>query len=234
MSIFNSLRNKKRSENYRTLLEPQQFVSEETKGSEFDRAFTRLKVALSLLVEQKRNRGSAILCASPNGEEGRTNMAINLTLSCASPFKKAILVDADLRRGKATKIFGLEEEKGLFDYLLGEATIEEIIHPLCNTENAFFIPCGMNIHKPFDLLADKKMKSLLSALRKEHSFIFFDTTPMLVHTDALALAPITDGSIVVGKQNKTREEEMRQTVSLLKQYKSNVLGLVFTDYKKRR
>ena len=74
---------------------------------------------------------STIMVTSPNPSEGKTMVASNLALSLALNDRPTVIIDCDLRKPRVHKIFDLDSQPGLTNYLTGNATREEILlaHP---------------------------------------------------------------------------------------------------------
>ena len=59
--------------------------------------------------------------------EGKSTTINNLAFTCAKGGYNVLVVDADLRRATQHKLFGVSNELGLTDYLIGRAEIDEIV-----------------------------------------------------------------------------------------------------------
>ena len=73
--------------------------------------------------------GSIVSIANQKGGVGKTTTAVNLSASMAVAEKVSLLVDCD-PQGNATTGLGIERktlEKGLYEFILGSATEEEVI-----------------------------------------------------------------------------------------------------------
>ena len=68
------------------------------------------------------NTPKIIMVASAMSGEGKSLVAVNLaSIIAAELHSHALLVDCDLRNPSLTRWFGLQEKKGLSDYLTGKA-----------------------------------------------------------------------------------------------------------------
>lgn len=193
-------------------------------------AFRNLKAAISVSVPKKEG-GVAIMSTSSYPEDGKTTVTTNLALMFALSNAKVILVDADIRKGRVAKYFKCKSAPGLSDCLSGQNTLEEVVHASKVNENLSFITCGTHSPKPYELLESDEMKNLLSELRKEYDYIIIDTPPVLLLSDALALAPVTDGSVLVCRHQASYVSDISRALNTLNFAKSNVLGVVVNDYK---
>jgi Mrp family chromosome partitioning ATPase len=75
------------------------------------------------------------------------------------------------------------------------------------------------------------MKELLEELRTRYDYVIIDTPPVLLISDALALTPITDGTVLVCRHNVSYVSDISRALSTLEFAKANLLGVVVNDYK---
>jgi capsular exopolysaccharide synthesis family protein len=193
-------------------------------------AFRNLKAALSVSVP-KKNGGVAIMTTSAYPEDGKTTVTVNLALMFALSDAKVVLVDADIRKGRVAKYFKRKSAPGLSDCLSGQKTLDEVIHKSHVNENLSYITCGTHSPKPYELLESNEMKELLAELRTRYDYVIIDTPPVLLISDALALTPITDGTVLVCRHNVSYVSDISRALSTLEFAKANLLGVVVNDYK---
>ena len=97
---------------------------------------------------------------------GKTLTAVNLAVSLAlDPNYTVLLVDLDLRRPKLATYFGLTADKGLSDYLIGDAALTDcLINP--GLERLVIMPGGKPLYSSSEALASQKMRSLASEFKE--------------------------------------------------------------------
>lgn len=193
-------------------------------------AFRNLKAALSVSVP-KKDGGTAIMLTSAYPEDGKTTVTVNLALMFALSDAKVVLVDADIRKGRVAKYFKRKSSPGLSDCLSGQNTLDEVIHQSHLNENLSYITCGTHSPKPYELLESNEMKGLLQELRSRYDYVIIDTPPVLLISDALALATVTDGTALVCRHNVSYVSDISRALNALEFAKANVLGIVVNDYK---
>ena len=193
-------------------------------------AFRNLKAALSVSVP-KKDGGVAIMTTSAYPEDGKTTVTVNLALMFALSDAKVILIDADIRKGRVAKYFKRKSTPGLSDCLSGQNTLDEVIHQSHVNENLSYITCGTHSPKPYELLESNEMKELLAELRTRYDYVIIDTPPVLLISDALAITPITDGTVLVCRHNVSYVSDVTRALNTLQFAKANVLGIVVNDYK---
>ncbi len=193
-------------------------------------AFRNLKAALSVSVP-KKDGGVTIMTTSAYPEDGKTTVTVNLALMFALSDAKVILIDADIRKGRVAKYFKCRTVPGLSDYLSGQNSLDEVIHHSHMNENLSYITCGTHSPKPYELLESEEMQKLLDDLKKRYDYIIIDTPPILLISDALAIAPFTDGVALVCRHQVSFVSDIAKALNTLKFSKANVLGVIVNDYK---
>jgi len=201
-------------------------------SSPFDvtEAFRNLKASISVSVP-RRAGGITLMMTSGYPEDGKTTVTVNLALMFAVSDAKVILIDADIRKGRVAKYFHKRSSPGLSDYLSGQNTLEEVVHHSNTYEHLSYITCGTHSPKPYELLESDEMKNLINKLKQEYDYIIIDTPPILLISDALALAPLTDGVALICRHQVSYVSDIARALNSLSFAKANVLGVIVNDYK---
>ena len=194
-------------------------------------AFRNLKASISVSVPKKKNGGVSIVITSSYPEEGKTTVSSNLALMFAQSDMKVVIVDADIRKGRIAKYFKHEEKVGLSDLISGQATLDEVLKVSKINENLYIIPCGTHSPKPYELLESEAMQEINEKLKETFDYVFYDTPPVLVVPDALAIATKTDGAVLVVRHMSSYISDISKSINTLKFAKVNLLGTIVNDYK---
>lgn len=195
-------------------------VSHDTKSD----AFRMLRT--QILMKMRENGWQTLAVTSPNKGAGKSTIALNLAISFAMEVDyTALLVDADLRDPDLRPMLELEPGRGLADYLMGRAAIEDLlIHP--NIGNLVVLPGGAPIAQTSELMRSPMMADMIRELRARYRdrLIVFDVPPILSGADTLALSTYMDATILLVEECKTRTEDIERACELLRD--SNLLGIV--------
>ncbi len=81
---------------------------------------------------------------------------------------------------------------------------------------------------PSELLASQHMRALLTELRASYDLVLIDTPPLLPVTDAAAVAPATDGVILVCRFKETTRTQVESAAGALRAVSAPLLGTVFS------
>ena len=194
-------------------------------------SFRNLKASISVSVPKKNQGGVSIVITSSYPEEGKTTVSSNIALMFAQSDMKVVLVDADIRKGRIAKNFKENESVGLSNLISGQATLEEVLKVSKINENLYIIPCGTHSPKPYELLESETMQEINEKLKEKFDYVFYDTPPVLVVPDALAIASKTEGTILVTRHMSSYVSDITKSLNTLKFAKVNVLGTIVNDYK---
>ena len=170
-----------------------------------------------------------LIITSPTPEDGKTTIATNLAIALAQGSSQVVLIDADLRRPRVHKVFGLENKVGLSSlFVQPEIYLDGNFHTV-KTENLQILPSGGTPPNPSELLGSRKMNEILKQLEEKFDIILLDTPPVLTVTDAVALSSSVDGVMVVAKIGKTKQAALMQAIEQLRQVNANIVGIVIND-----
>lgn len=166
-----------------------------------------------------------IIVTSASPGEGKTTTCLNLAIAFAQTDAKVLIIDADLRKPRINRHLSIERENGLSDLLCGMITTSEAIKR-CERHNLDCITAGQIPPNPAELLSSKEMELLLEELGESYDYIFIDTPPVTVVTEAAAMAKCTDGVILIIRQNHTISESVERARNNLNMANAKILGYV--------
>ncbi len=191
-----------------------------------DVLFNEKVKGLRAMVEQKADLHQMRLIGitSSIAGEGKTLTCVQLGRSLASTGrKKILLVDVDIRKADLTHGMGARRTPGLTEYLLGGATLPQILQAT-KVPNLSLITTGIEANSPADLLAGDKFKSFLQEIRSSYDLVLLDTPPILPVADTPTIRELTDGFLLVYRVGSTPYTMLRQAIEELEE--KNVLGAV--------
>ena len=174
----------------------------------------------------------AIVVTSSKPEEGKSTTAGNLAISLASDKKKILLMDLDLRRASLHKKFGISNQAGFTEVVLGKKSIFECVQ--CKSEYLDILTAGKLPPNPSEMLGSKVVEELLETLKEQYDYIILDLPPILAVTDGQIMASKADGVVFVVKYGSTKKDEIVQAKKLLDKVKANIIGSVLTRVKKEQ
>lgn len=160
--------------------------------------------------------------------EGKSTTAINLSYVLAEKGSKVLLIDGDLRIPSVAKKINIPSTPGLTEVLMGKNDqIENYKSSLLDTW--YIMPSGDIPPNPSELLGSKRMESALASLRETFDYIIIDLPPVNIVSDALSIANLITGMIVVIREEYTEKKELEYCFRQLKLSNVNILGCVMNE-----
>jgi tyrosine-protein kinase Etk/Wzc len=220
-------------------------ILSEISFSDQEEALVVSKLGLSIVAEQIRALRTNLAFASPGqtlqtilftssiSGEGKTFISLNLGASLAMIDKKTIILEMDMRKPKLHTSLNIANNKGLSNYLSGQATLDEIIHTVPGQDNYFIITCGTIPPNPAELLTKGRLSELFNNLRANFDYIIIDAPPVGIVTDAQILEQQSDSTIYVIRHDFTLRSHLSIVNELYKENKFKNLNLVLNSVSER-
>jgi len=181
------------------------------------------------LVHAHGTAGPLIVTISSAGSgDGKSFLSSNLALAFAEAGHRTLLIDGDVRRGVAHRLFNTVRKPGLTDFLAGSAPRDAIIQSTAYT-SVSFIGSGTRHHVSPELLGTPAMMQLLAALRASYGVILIDSPPLGIGVDPYLLATATGNLLLVIRTGATERELMRAKLEVLDRLPLRILGAVLND-----
>ncbi|HVW70339.1 MAG TPA: CpsD/CapB family tyrosine-protein kinase [Steroidobacteraceae bacterium] len=171
------------------------------------------------VLQRARTHGLTTLgvISAMNGE-GKTLTAINLALVLAAePNQTVLLVDLDLRHPNVARTLSLNVERGLETWFGGEEPTRNVCYGVEGVERLFILPTLQSVSNSSEVLASVGTRKLFNDLkgRDPGRVLLVDLPPVLLTDDALTVAPLLDGVVLVVNERRTRREDVVRVVDLL-------------------
>jgi len=188
------------------------------------------------VIEAFRSLRTSILFSAPGGaprnllvtsalpREGKTFVVANLAAVLAQTEPGVVLVDADLRRPTLHRLFGLEQEPGLSNFLVGETS--ELPIRATAVPQLFLVPAGRVPPNPSELLHSAGMQEFLRRALAGFSRVLLDSPPVLTFTDAAILAAFTEGVLLVVRSGSVPRRAALEARDHLQEVRGALLGTV--------
>jgi tyrosine-protein kinase Etk/Wzc len=168
----------------------------------------------SLEFSMEEGRSSIIGISGLIPGVGKSFISVNLAALYAGLGKKVLLIDADLRKGRLHKEFGIKRGNGLSQILLGKATVDDVIQST-EVENLYVMQCGTVPPNPSELLGSKHYTTMINELEKIYDLIIVDTPPIMLVTDAALACRVAAQIVMVIEYNKHSIDAIQDGMSQL-------------------
>ncbi len=193
-------------------------------------AIRGLRTSLHFAMMESRNNILMISGARPNA--GKTFISSNLAAVISQSGKKVLFIDTDMRKGYAHKLFNVQPENGLSDYLSKRIELEKVIKQT-SIAGLEFISRGMIPPNPAELLMHQRMGEFLNWANEHYDMVILDTPPILAVTDAAVIGNYAGTTLLVARFELNTTKEMTIAFKRFDQSGINVKGCILNGIVKK-
>jgi len=210
-------------------------------------AYRRLRAGLPTLLA--RNDAKTVLFSEAEGRVDTSAVVANLAVSLARTGSRVVLLDANLRNPHVHRYFGLDDAQGLSTVLVDGADPDDVLRrvdvSIVETGAARqagqglpadlqVLPGGPAAASLPELLAGGRMSALLVKLAREADVVLLATSALLETADAVSLAGVVDGLVVVVDVQSVGRHVLDETRRVLDLLPCRIVGAVLATPSKSR
>lgn len=195
-------------------------------SSLYDEAIRSVRTNIQFADIDHKNKIIAMTSSKPS--EGKTTVVYKLAQSFAENGERVVLLDFDLRAPKLGVVAGIDNNVGLTNVITGKLELDRALYRDKGQENLFLLLSGPTPPNPAEILASNHIKDLVNELSQSFDYVFIDTPPVGLFTDASIVSTFCDGMIFAIKSNDTKKEEIARALDNLKKVNAKVIGAVLT------
>ena len=189
----------------------------------FAEAFRVLRT--NVLFSCAADGGQTILVTSTGPGEGKSLVASNLAISLAQAGRRVLLVDADLRKPKVHTVFGMDQEPGLSNVLVGNSKASGAVKK-SSLQGLWLLPAGHIPPNPAELLGSQRFKDFLVSLGNHFDWVVLDSPPVMAVADASVMASLANGVLFVVGAEMTSRYAARRAVEQIETAQGHFFGAV--------
>ncbi|MFZ8589882.1 polysaccharide biosynthesis tyrosine autokinase [Klebsiella quasipneumoniae subsp. similipneumoniae] len=193
-------------------------------------AIRGLRTSLHFAMMEARNNILMISSASPNA--GKTFVSTNLAAVISQTGKKVLLIDTDMRKGYTHKLFNINNDHGLSDFLSGKNDINKTIKTI-DVAGFDFIPRGIVPPNPAELLMHKRFGELLKWANENYDLVILDTPPILAVTDAAIIGNYSGTTLLVARFELNSPKEIEVSIKRFEQSGVHIKGCILNGMVKK-
>ncbi len=183
---------------------------------------------------QNPSSATSIMVTSSMPGEGKTFLSLNLAASLAANNQVSVLlIGFDLRKPQLAHELNLKDSKGFTNYVINDATLEEIIYDLDGFSNLKVIPSGSIPPNPSELLMSKECDQMFEIIKKRFDFIIIDCPPTVV-TDYQIISKQADVTLFTVRVNYTNIKQVEIANDLYHSHKLPKMNIVVNDFDPER
>jgi capsular exopolysaccharide synthesis family protein len=206
--------------------EKAELVTREEPGAPASEAYRTLATNVRFFRSQQPLRVLVVTSAMPS--EGKSATAANLAVVLAETGLRTVLVDADLRRPRASRFLGVSERAGLREALEGARDLVDVIQAT-DTENLWIVGAGAIPSDPVSLLAGPNADAVFEGLRRVADIVVCDAPPVLPVADASVLAEESDAVLFVHDPSISNRTALEDAVRQLRTAGGAIIGGVYNN-----
>lgn len=179
----------------------------EGKQDPVNEAFRILRTRLED-INNSHTSHNVYMVTSSDEDAGKTFVAMNLALALAIAGKRVLFIDADLRKGMASRRWNCVGH-GLADYLAGELNVIKslICHPK-GYPTLDVLPFGFVAHCPTELLSGILLGGMLRSVSPEYDYVIIDTPSTGNLADAEIIEKNTDCTLFIIRAGKFKRRNL--------------------------
>ena len=180
---------------------------------------TRLQHAVSL------DTTRSIMISSPSPGDGKTTIACNLAAGLALNGRRILLVDGNFRRPEIHRIFAVGNEQGFSDVLNGALPFDQAVQET-QVPNLSIMPSGPRPVNATEIFESQLLVDFIERALEEFDHVIFDSGPLMVVSESVAMAPRVDGVVSVVRARGNSRGLLGRMREVLRQIKAEHLGVV--------
>lgn len=174
--------------------------------------------------------GKVVSVVSATPGEGKSMVAVLLSVLLAQQGKKILLIDGNLRCPAIHTNFKISAISGLGHYLSDGVPVQDVIRstPVANLNVIAAVePTWVY---PQELLASDKFASMIKNLASSYDNIVIDTPAFKEGNDALLISKHAHAVLCVAAERETDRECLRSFLEIMRQANIQVTGFILNKY----
>ncbi len=203
---------------------PQQVLLTGSDGrSPYGQSYRRLR---STFLNQLQTLAcQTVMITSPEPEEGKSTIAVNLAVTLAQAGRRVILVDFDLARSQVAQILNLPNELGLANVLTGQTELNSALQSAA-CPGLRVLTSGTSASESGLYLNSSLVGDLVNQLAAQSDIVLFDSPAILLISDSTDLAAEVDGVLMVVRRGATHQPALEEARSLLDKLNTPIIGYI--------
>ncbi|MFM8231415.1 MAG: polysaccharide biosynthesis tyrosine autokinase, partial [Chthoniobacterales bacterium] len=182
----------------------------------------------NLEFNRKSSDANTVTFVSGGAGEGKSTTLSNLAYTFAQGGYNTLIVDADLRRPSQHRMFGVDNDKGLTDFLTSDLDLEDVVQTTA-LPGLFLLTSGRLPSDAVGVLNSQRMMDLIAQVKNRFDIVFFDSPPILGVSDASVLVRALDLTIVVVQHRRFPRAMLQRVKQAVENVGGHLLGVVLNN-----
>ena len=189
-------------------------------------------IRTSIFFQAQETGAKVIQMTSPTPGDGKSTTVGNIAASMAQSGRKVLVIDADLRKPRQHKYFGVDNDFGLTSVVYGQMKPDEAIRVI-QPEYLSLITCGPIPPNPSELLTSARFEAIINAYRDQFDYILIDTPPLLAVTDPAIVCRYVDLIYMVMRITNGVRSNSARAKEVLSSMNVELSGIVINGLRRR-
>jgi len=166
-----------------------------------------------------------IAITSGKGGVGKSNIALYLSMACATARRKVLLIDADLGLANAHILLGIAPHRTISNFIENECSLAEVVSEVM--PGLDLLPGASGIEKlaNSDMLNLARLQQAFSSLEKNYDTLIIDTGAGIGRV-VTHFAASADTALVVMTPEPTSLADAYAMVKVLNEHGANSIGVI--------
>jgi capsular exopolysaccharide synthesis family protein len=200
-------------------------------NEDFRRSLLNLRNSID---SETKDLGSrVIMFTSAIAGEGKSMVASFLARILAiGEADRILLVDCAVVNPTIHRLFGLENKKGILDFLAGEAAFEDIVVNV--DENVLdVITTGQqrNVDISQPLFNSEAMGIFINRVGEMYDYVLIDTSAVLESPETPIIGSYANGTVIIVQAGRTKREVIKRAMMMVEKLNGKFIGTVLNRKK---
>lgn len=189
-------------------------------------ALGSIRTALSLL---EGGVPRSLMVTSTQASEGKSSTCYGIAASFSRLNKRVLIIDADLRRPNAHRLFNAANDVGVSAIVSGQSTVEEA-RKATDLPGVDLLVAGEVPPNPSELINSRQFTQLISDQMEHYDLVLVDSAPVLGIADAVILTAQMDATLFIIEAGRNTVRGANFALGRLRRGGGAVVGAVLTKY----
>lgn len=200
-----------------------------------DENFRRALLTLRNTIESEtREHGTrTIVFTSAIGKEGKTTvMSAFARVLAIGQGAKILLVDCSVRAPMLHRLFGVENDGGIIEYLEGRKDLPSVVRHL-DLPGLDLVTAGItaDVDISMPLFNSDRMAHFMREVRETYEYVLIDTSAILEAPETPIISSYSDGVIMVVHVGRTRREVIKRAILMVEKLEGRFIGTILNRKK---
>lgn len=167
-----------------------------------------------------------LVVTSATAGSGKSTTAANLAVASAQSGMRVCLVDADVRRPVLHDVFGVPNTGGLTTVLRDGVSLQTVAR-VTSVENLSLVVAGQaGTGHAQHLFTTQRLQKAFNEAGNDFDLAVYDTPPILSVAEAVSIAALSDGVIIVVRAGSIPTSVLQRAVQQIDQVNGRILGVL--------